>query len=111
MGRSQWKASSAMSDDAKELRAVFLEEADELVQDIERDLLELEASPGNHTLVRVELETNRHDVRFGSGAHDNAVFWCGNPKVHVENDAETFQDLVPNNRVFRTTEWLMGTKL
>jgi hypothetical protein len=67
--------------------------------------------PGNHTLVRVEMETNRHDVRFGSGAHDNAVFWCGNPKVNVENDTGTFQGSMPNNRVFRTTDWLMGTKV
>ena len=66
MGRSRWKASSAMSDDAKELRAVFLEEANELVQDIERDLLELEASPGNHTLVD-RLFRYLHTIKGGAG--------------------------------------------
>jgi len=66
MGRSRWKASSGMSDDAKELRAVFLEEADELVQDIERDLLELEASPGNHTLVD-RLFRYLHTIKGGAG--------------------------------------------
>ena len=66
MGRSRWKASSAMSDDAKELQAVFLEEADELVQEIERDLLELEASPGNHTLVD-RLFRYLHTIKGGAG--------------------------------------------
>ena len=40
-----------ISDNAKALQAVFLEEASEILEDIERDLLDLETSPGNRTLV------------------------------------------------------------
>ena len=40
-----------MSEDAKAIRGVFLEEASEILADIERDLLDLETSLGNRTLV------------------------------------------------------------
>ena len=42
---------TGISDGAKALQGVFLDEASEILEDIERDLLDLETSPGNRTLV------------------------------------------------------------
>src|SRR5262249_34296372 len=64
--RSPWTTSDAMSDDSGEVRAVFLEEATELVREIERDLLELEGTPGNRTLVD-RLFRHLHTIKGGAG--------------------------------------------
>src|SRR6185503_11183054 len=50
--------------DSGEVRAVFLEEATELVREIERDLLELEGAPGNRTLVD-RLFRHLHTIKGG----------------------------------------------
>jgi len=55
-----------VNDDPKELKAVFLEEAGELVRDIERDLLELENTPDNRTLVD-RLFRHLHTIKGGAG--------------------------------------------
>ena len=55
-----------MKDDPKELQTIFLEEAGELVRDIERDLLELEGAPGNRTLVD-RLFRHLHTIKGGAG--------------------------------------------
>ncbi|MGE5506800.1 MAG: chemotaxis protein CheA [Actinomycetota bacterium] len=55
-----------MSDDAQEMRAIFLEEMGELVQDIEKDLLALETAPGDRALVD-RLFRNLHTIKGGAG--------------------------------------------
>lgn len=55
-----------MSDDNQEMRAIFLEEMAELVQDIEKDLLQLETSPGSRGLVD-KLFRNLHTIKGGAG--------------------------------------------
>jgi len=55
-----------MSDDTQEMRAIFLEEMAELVQDIEGDLLQLESAPSNRGLVD-RLFRNLHTIKGGAG--------------------------------------------
>ena len=55
-----------MSDDIRELQATFLEEMGELVQDIEKDLLQLETAPGSRGLVD-RLFRNLHTIKGGAG--------------------------------------------
>jgi len=57
---------TGINDDAKALQAVFLEEASEILGDIERDLLELETSPGNRTLVD-DLFRHLHTMKGSAG--------------------------------------------
>lgn len=55
-----------MSDDISEIRAIFLEEMAELLQEIEADLLQLETAPGSRALVD-RLFRDLHTIKGGAG--------------------------------------------
>ena len=57
---------TGMSEDAKAIRGVFLEEASEILADIERDLLDLETSLGDRTLVD-RLFRHLHTMKGSAG--------------------------------------------
>ena len=59
-------------DDIRDLQATFLEEMGELVQEIEKDLLRLENSPGNRGLVD-RLFRNLHTIKGGAGMAELAA--------------------------------------
>lgn len=76
-----------MSDDVQEMRAIFLEEMAELVQDLEADLLQLESSPGGRGLVD-RLFRNLHTIKGGAG-----MVGLG-PLSHYTHAVETMLDEV-----------------
>ena len=59
-------------DDIRDLQATFLEEMGELVQEIEKDLLQLETAPGNRGLVD-RLFRNLHTIKGGAGMAELAA--------------------------------------
>ena len=75
-----------MSDDVQEMRAIFLEEMAELVQDLETDLLQLESSPGSGLIDR--LFRNLHTIKGGAG-----MVGLG-PLSHYTHAVETMLDEV-----------------
>ena len=83
---------TGISDDAKALQAVFLEEASEILGDIERDLLELETSPGNRTLVD-GLFRHLHTMKGSAGVAGMEEL------AHYTHAVESMLDEVRNGRI------------
>ncbi len=83
---------TGISDDAKALQAVFLEEASEILADIERDLLDLETSPGNRTLVD-GLFRHLHTLKGSAGVAGMEEL------AHYTHAVESMLDEVRNARL------------
>ena len=83
---------TGISDDAKALQAVFLEEASEILGDIERDLLELETSPDNRTLVD-GLFRHLHTMKGSAGVAGMEEL------AHYTHAVESMLDEVRNGRI------------
>ena len=83
---------TGISDDAKALQAVFLEEASEILEDIERDLLDLETSPGNRTLVD-GLFRHLHTMKGSAGVAGMEEL------AHYTHAVESMLDEVRNGRI------------
>lgn len=83
---------TGISDSAKALQAVFLEEASEILEDIERDLLDLETSPDNRTLVD-GLFRHLHTMKGSAGV-------AGMDELaHYTHAVESMLDEVRNGRI------------
>jgi two-component system chemotaxis sensor kinase CheA len=83
---------TGISDDAKALQAVFLEEASEILKEIERDLLDLETSPDNRTLVD-GLFRHLHTLKGSAGV-------AGMDELaHYTHAVESMLDEVRNGRI------------